>query len=258
VIAYRKDTRPELLYAPDVKLMNFQLGEAYTRRLHFLSLLKLPEGTFDFAKRVPDKDIYLLAPTAQLVVRTDFHPALVDLLIQASQEVGTPAGVFERQGDFPSPKYIDFPLSKDAKRFYENGPPILQRFLPFWMANLLYRMKIMLLPLIVLLFPLLKLLPPFYQWRVRYRIYSWYKELMRIDAEILNRSPHQPTDQFTFQLDTIEKQVSQISVPLGFSRELYDMRVHIQLLRERLLTDGVDHCPETVESETKNRQLSSG
>ena len=99
-------------------------------------------------------------------------------------------------------------------------------------------MKIMLLPLIALLFPLVKLLPPFYSWRVRSRIYRWYDELMEIDNEILNTDIGQQKDEFLSRLETIEKNVSQISVPLGFTRELYDMRVHIELLREKLLAVG--------------------
>ena len=121
----------ELLWSPDIRLLNFRRGEAYTRRLRFLSLLKLPEGTMDFNANIPKQDVHLLAPTAQLVVRKDFHPALIDLILLAAQEVGSPAGVFEQWGEFPVPKYLDYPLSSQAERFYKSGPPFLQRYLPF-------------------------------------------------------------------------------------------------------------------------------
>jgi hypothetical protein len=135
---------------------------------------------------------------------------------------------------------VDFPLSSDAKRYYRNGPPFLQQFLPFWVANFLNRMKILLLPLVALLFPLIKLLPPFYQWRMRSRIFRWYDQLMEIDHEILHGNIVNRTDDFMSRLKVIEQQVSQVSVPRGYYRELYDMRVHIELMREKLVTVAKD------------------
>jgi uncharacterized protein len=102
--------------------LNFDRGEAYTRRLQFLSLLRLPEGVVDFTQNIPREDVYLLAPTAQLVTHKDFHPALSDRLLLAAAEAGSPAGVFEKRGDFPAPRYLDYPLSDAARRFYESGP----------------------------------------------------------------------------------------------------------------------------------------
>ena len=235
VVAYRGGGDDRLMLDPDIRLMSFLRAEAYTRRLHFLSLLKFPEGAFNFTYNLPEQDIYLLAPTAQLVVRDDFHPALVDLLLGAAKEVGSPTGLFERRGDFPAPRYLDYPLSGDAERFYNSGPHWLQRLLPFWLANLVSRMKIMLLPLVALLFPLARLLPPFYSWRMRSRIYRWYDQLMQIDYEIVNEDVRSRREDYLSRLDVVERNVSQISVPLGFSRELYDMRVHIQMLREKLI-----------------------
>jgi len=97
------------------------------------------------------------------------------------------------------------------------------------------------LPLLALLLPLIKLLPPFYSWRMRSRIYRWYDQLMDIDYEILNSDGRLRKDEFLSRLDIVEQNVSQISVPLGFSRELFDMRVHIEMLRKKLsAADAVD------------------
>jgi TRAP transporter TAXI family solute receptor len=257
VVAYRGHAGRKLLFDPDIRLMNFQRGEAYTRRLHFLSLVKLPEGVVDFSSNIPAEDVYLLAPTAQLVVRKDFHPALTDLLLLAAGEAGSPAGVFEKQGDFPTPQYIDYPLSGAAEQFHKSGPPFLRRYLPFWLANLLIRMKIMLLPLLALLFPLFKLLPPFYKWRVRSRIFRWYDRLMEIDSEMLHGGIADRKDEFLSRLSAIEQQVSQISVPRGYSRELYDMRIHIQMLREKLVAAGADTCPTAPVSPIGDKRLST-
>lgn len=240
VIAYQQKTIRELCRSPGVQLLSFHRASAYTSHFHFLSRLTLPEGAVDFVDNIPHENITLLSPTAQIIVRNDFHPALTDLLLSAVKEVGTPADLFTKPGEFPSPSYVDFPLSSDAERFYTRGPTFLRRYLPFWLANFLIRMKIMLLPLLALLFPLFKLLPPIYRWKVRSRIFRWYDQLMAIDYQILHGYASERKNEYLSQLDAIEQKVSKISVPRGYSRELYDMRIHIEMLRKKLMSAGED------------------
>jgi TRAP transporter TAXI family solute receptor len=240
VVATREKNIQKLLYSHDVKMLSFRRGEAYAQRLHYLSLLKVPEGAFDFTNNIPKEDLYLLAPTAQLVTREGFHPALVDLLLHAAEEMGSPIKVFEKPGEFPAPRNLDFPLSDAAAQFYKHGSPFLQQHFPFWVANFLIRMKILLLPLLGLLFPLIKFFPPFYKWRMRSRIFRWYDTLMEIDYEMLHDDIIEHKDEFMSRLNEIEQQVSEISVPRGYSRELYDMRIHIEMLRKKLMNAGTD------------------
>jgi hypothetical protein len=118
-------------------------------------------------------------------------------------------------------------------------------------------MKIMLLPLLALLFPLFKLLPPFYKWRMRSRIFRYYDRLMEIDSEMLHGDIADRKDEFMSRLSAIEQQVSQISVPRGYSRELYDMRIHIQMLREKLVAAGADICPTASVTPIADQRLSN-
>ena len=171
-----------LFASPAVELASLERVDAYTRRLRYLSALQLPEGTVDLAQNIPPRDTRLLAPAAQLVAGDDLHPALVDLLLQAAERAHSDGGWFEDPGEFPSPQRIDFPLNPDAARYYEHGPPFLQRYLPFWAASLIDRLKIMLVPLVVLLLPLLKVMPPIYTWRMRSRVYRWYRELDAVES----------------------------------------------------------------------------
>jgi hypothetical protein len=123
----------------------------------------------------------------------------------------------------------------------------LRRFLPFWLANFLIRMKIMLLPLLALFIPLVKLLPPFYRWRVRSRIFRWYDQLAKLDQELLADGSDRRLGELVARLNWIEGQVTRISVPLGYSKDLYDMRVHIDLLRRKLAEAGlVTSCSEAA------------
>jgi hypothetical protein len=144
-------------------------------------------------------------------------------------------GGFEREGAFPAPKYLDFDLSEEAKRFYQHGPSFLQRYLPFWVATFLTRMKIMLLPLILLLFPLFKIMPLAYRWKMRSKIYRWYSKLEPVDPKVHKDDLPEHLDDFISALDLIEEQVSTISVPLSYSEELYALRLHIGMYKRRVV-----------------------
>ncbi len=223
-----------LLEAGAVRPMSLARAEAYARRYRFLSHVVLPEGVIDLARNIPDRDVALLAPTANLVAREDLHPALAVLLLEAATAVHGAGGLFERPGQFPAPHNLDFPLSTAAQRYFELGPPFLQRYLPFWAANLVDRLKIMLLPLVTLLFPLFKIVPPTYRWRVRSRVYRWYRELQAIDERIAKAGPAADLPGLARELARIEDEVSQLHVPLAYADTLYQLRLHIAFLRGKL------------------------
>jgi hypothetical protein len=63
----------------------------------------------------------VLAPTANLIVRDDLHPALQSLLLQAASEVHGKSGFFQDAGEFPSYKDQMLPLSPDAARYFKSG-----------------------------------------------------------------------------------------------------------------------------------------
>ena len=234
VTTHRSPYLHQLRKSKSITLMGLQRAEAYALRYHYLHVLKLPEGVIDFQANVPSRDLNLVAPSTQLVARSDLHPALIELFLQTAKEVHESGGGFERRGEFPAPKYLDFELSKEAKRFYQSGPPFLQRYLPFWVANFLNRMKIMLLPLVALLYPLFKLMQPIYRWQMRSRIYRWYSELESVDLEINKEGLTVNLDEYFLMLDNLENKVSNISVPHAYSEELYNLRLHIDMLRNQL------------------------
>jgi hypothetical protein len=223
-----------LLHRQDIRLMSFARAAAYTRIHHALATLTLPEGTIDLQADIPPHATTLLAATANLVAREDFHPALVSLLLQAATRVHGAGGLFEQPGEFPSASNVDFPLNPHAQHYYRYGQPFLQRYLPFWTANLIDRLKIMLLPLITLLVPMFKLMPPVFRWQVRRKIYRWYRELQALDAQTPAETPAARFREMLQQLDAIEEEVRQVRVPLSYRDELYNLRLHIDLVRQRL------------------------
>ena len=102
-------TMRDLLTDPAITAFNFTQADAYTRRIRYLNKLVLLEGSIDFGKNIPDHDINLLSPTVELLARSDLHPALSDLLLEAASAVHSRAGRYQRQGEFPAPLEHEYP-----------------------------------------------------------------------------------------------------------------------------------------------------
>jgi len=234
VISPRAPVMCDALAIPGVHLLSIKRAPAYALQHRFLSVLTLPEGAINLRSNVPPSDTMLLAPATTLVASEKFHPALVELILSIARRIHGEAGLFEQAGEFPARKFLDFPISDAAKRFFDSGPPFLQRYLPFWAADLIDRLKIILLPLITLVYPLFKLIPPTYDWRMRSRINRWYKDLQAIEDHIQTKEPNEDLSSEVAELDRLEANVGKLSVPLAYANPLYTLRSHIALLRDEL------------------------
>jgi hypothetical protein len=224
-----------MFYTPELELFDFTQAEAYARRFPYLSVLTLPRGAIDFQRNLPKRDVTLIAPMANLVVRDTLHPALVDLLLQAAIDVHGGAGLFQRAGQFPSPRGAEITLSKEAERYYRSGKPLLQRYLPFWAATLIDRLVIMLVPAIAVLIPLSRIAPALYSWRVRRRVFRYYGELKLLELEAQYAPESRTREQWIAELDRIEQAAHRISMPLTFADHVYTLRSHVQMVRGALL-----------------------
>ena len=222
-----------LLQTPGVKLMSFTQSDAYSRRLPFLSPVLLPRGVVDIATDVPALDVRLVASTTALLTRNETHPALVQLFSQASQTVHGGAGWFNRARDFPNATHSEFDLSKEAERNLKSGAPLLQHYLPFWMANLIERMWLALGIIVAILLPLSRIIPPMYKFRIRSRIFKWYGQLRHIEEQLI-QNPEAKSSLRT-ELDDLDVRVGTISVPLSYADELYALRSNINLVRRKLI-----------------------
>ena len=221
-----------LLQTPGVHLYEYAHAEAYARRFPYLVPVVLPRGVVDLSRDVPGEDVTLIATTTALVSREDTHPALMQLFVQAASRIHGGAGWIARAGEFPNARAGEYPLAKEAQRFYQGGPPLLQRYLPFWLANLVDRMWVALFSIVAVLIPLSRLLPPLYEFRVRSRIFRWYRNLRQIEADLQERDASR--EDLLAALDKLERRAFAVTVPLSYADELYALRQHIDLVRARL------------------------
>lgn len=220
-----------LLQTPGVKLMDFAQSEAYSRRFAFLSPAVLPRGVVDLAANIPPQDVRLVAPTTTLLTRTGTHPALLQLFALAGNEIHGIAGWFKQAREYPKLANNEMPISAEAERSIRNDKPFLQRYLPFWVANLVERMWLVMGLIIAIMLPLSRIVPPLYEFRVRSRIFRWYGQLRDIENRIDNAGD---PDTLLEDLSDLEHRAEKISVPLSYANELYALRSNIQLVRKKL------------------------
>jgi hypothetical protein len=223
-----------LLGIPGVSVMNFDEATAYTRVFPYLDELELPPGVLDLRRRVPPETIHLISPTAELVARTNLHPAISDLLIEAAQEVHGMAGLLQKAGQFPNPVVREYRISEDATRYYKSGKSFLYRTLPFWLATVVDRLLVLLLPIAVLLFPALRLIPALFTWRVRSRIYRYYGSLIAIERDAMRDSSAEERSKLLAELDRIEASLDTLRMPLAYADGFYVLREHVRFVRERM------------------------
>jgi hypothetical protein len=222
----------ELLRSQDIHLFSFKQAAAYSRKLSYLSVLALPQGSIDFGKNIPAQDVYLLGPTVELIAREHLHPALSDLLLEAAREVHGRATLLQHKGEFPAPLEHDFRISSDAMRFYKSGKSFFYRYLPFWLASLTSRIVVVFLPMIVVMIPILRSIPAVYRWRIRSRIFPWYRALLALERELLTAPDSAKRAELLGRLDAIERAVHKVKVPASFADQFYSLRVHIDFVRE--------------------------
>ena len=216
--------------------MNFSQAEAYSRRIGYLNKIELPEGAIDITRNIPKHKVMLVGPTVELIARAGLHPALSDLLLGAAHEIHGGSNILQHQGEFPSPLSHEFRLSEDASRYYKSGKSFLYRNLPFWLATLVNRILVVIVPILVVLIPGLRMLPPIYRWRIRSRIYRWYGALLELERGLLAENSPAELAALVKNLDDIEHAVNRMKVPKSFGDQFYVLRQHINLVRERLLS----------------------
>lgn len=221
----------ELLADKHVELVSFDRADAYVAVFPYLRKVVVPEGAGSLAANLPARDVTLIASTSSLLVRTDLHPAIQFLLLQAADEIHSAGGVLNRPSQFPTPEPVDVPLSSEAGPFYKSGGNFLQRNLPFRLWVFMPRFLLLLIPLIGILYPLSKAIPAVIEMIVNARLDRVYAALREVDRRI---DADEAPEKLVSDIERIEKTVRQMRVPAGYARALYTLRQHATLVRGRL------------------------
>ena len=223
-----------LLENPNVRIMSLPMAEAFTRIFPELARLVLPQGVIDIARNIPPNDVQLIGSTTKVLVRSDLHPEIVQLLLQTMVEVHGGSNIFQRTGEFPNSTDVEYPVAPAAIDFYKNGPSFMQRHLPLWLSVHAQRAIAVLVTAIALGLPLFRFLPMAYNWITRRRLFYWYGQLKDLEASFDFSLTDKNLAEKQAEIERIEEAVSHIRFPLTFSDQLYNLRSHIDIVRRKI------------------------
>jgi TRAP transporter TAXI family solute receptor len=220
----------------NLKLMSFSQADALVQKIPSLSKIILPRASTSVAEDLPRSDVTLLAATALLVSKDTLHPALVYLLLDAAHTVHGGEDYFTPLGTFPNLNTEEFPISDESVRYFKSGQPFLYRNLPFWLASLIERRLLILVPFAALLFGLIQALPRLLEARMKKRLVVWYREIKALEDEVWNSS--EPTRaqiaQWSEEIESIDANASQIRIPYRYFQDVYTLKQAIGVVRDRI------------------------
>jgi TRAP transporter TAXI family solute receptor len=224
-----------LLEDDSLRLASLRHAEGLSRRFPYFQAVTLKRGAVNPAQNQPARDVAMIATTANLVIPQDLHPALAYLLLDAARQTHARPTLFSRAGDFPSPAGVDFLLADESDRYFKNGRPWLQRYLPFWLANFVQRLVLFIVPLAALMFPLMRFMPFLLGWKHQRKLFQRYGELKFLEADIAAHplTPDKAANALA-RLDAMEQEVVSHRFALDFSDRVYTLRQHIDFVRHHL------------------------
>ncbi len=234
VISANSPNIKKLLEDDQLELFSFKRADAYSKIFPFLSPLVLGEGIINLKENIPNRQKILLGTTATLVASKSIHPDWIRLLLKAAKKIHSKATIFSDENQFPTYKYTQIPMDKDAKNYIIKGDSFLEKILPFWMASMIDRLAIMIIPLLTLLFPLFKGILPLYRWRVRKAIYKWYKILFDIDSKIEDLDKEELEKTKKELLNLLDEIQEETKIPLSYMGEYYTLKEHANLILDKI------------------------
>ncbi len=122
------------------------------------------------------------------------------------------SSAFQHYGEFPSLNYVDLPLHESARKYFKEGPSLLYRYMPFWLASIFDRIGVV-LPIAALVLSIARYAPPAYSWFIQNRINRCYGELRYLEDELDRAGAEGDRSDFARRLRDIEDRVASLSTP---------------------------------------------
>lgn len=230
-------TLREIIFDRSLNMVNLLHAEALARRHRFLTVLTLPAGTLDLVSVSPAVDVKLVATEANLVVRNDLHPDLLRLLTFAAVELHSRGGFFADRNYFPNTQHTDLPISREAMTYVERikaGDSTLDRYLPFWVAAIIDRYLLFILPIALIVLQLLGRSPLLYRTYMRNIINRWYKIVHRIELRVEHMQLTE-IDAAVAELEDVDQRIThELDLSNSYMPNVYELRTHIQYVIGRI------------------------
>ena len=227
-----------LLQQPTLQIIGAERSATLAAQLPNLKPLLLPQGSIEFRGDIPPRDLTLMAMQTHLLVKPDTHPALQRLLLEAAVEIHEFPNFLQRQGEFPSVRGADFPVSPVAVAFSRGERPWMENLFQYGKAQKAELLLYAIVPLLLAMLAALICIPRLFDWHVTATLNRFYGKLKFVEDDVERAATDQPMALrgLLERLDDIERKVVELELPDEFSDRWYTLREHLASARARLLT----------------------
>jgi uncharacterized protein len=224
-----------LLNTPGIYLANLKRSAALGERMPYLDARFAAAGSLNASRLQPPQDMVLLSTVASVLVREDVHPMIKRSLMHVMLQQHSAAGPLHRSNEFPHLKRLEFPSTSQARDVLREGLPWLERHVSVQVAQWLYRLLLIGLPLALAAWMLCKLIPGYLIWRIDSRINRWYGELKFIENDLNQGEPGGlEMAQFRTRLRDIGRQVAGFPMPKNYMQRMFLLQQHIALVSGKM------------------------
>jgi uncharacterized protein len=224
-----------LLQVPGIHLISLRRSAALVERMPYLDARFVSAGSLNAANNQPPKDLYLLSSLASIVVRGDVHPMIKRALADVALQLHAGAGPLHSSGEFPHLKRLEFPSSSQARDVMRHGLPWMESALGMRLAQWVYRLLLIGLPVALIAFTLCRIVPAYLRWLMESTINRWYGELKYIENDLKSSQPGGlEIARFRTRLRDIETKVTRFEAPRSFMQRMYVLKHHVLFVKNQL------------------------
>jgi TRAP-type uncharacterized transport system substrate-binding protein len=231
---YESGNAQALLQDKDVQIMNFPIAHAIAKHMGFAEVVTLPRGALRFSPPRPTEDLQMVATTTTLLAHQDLHPAIQHLLLRATRDAQQKrADFFSRPGGFPA--FIDLatPRSSVAEKYYAKGPPLLDGYLPHWLASFFDTAWFTLATIFAILYPLFRMIPGYRKVLFEIVASSVYQTIFYLEIELYKAANAAEIRVCLEKIEKLNLKIREMWVPKG-AKEAYSFVVNsMEILLKR-------------------------
>jgi TRAP-type uncharacterized transport system substrate-binding protein len=225
----------EAIFDPKLIFVPLSFVDALASKLSGASAVTIPAGAIALSPPRPPEAVKILALRASLIASTNLHPALVDRFVKAATELHGDRDILHGYREYPSVTSPPVPMSATVQELIISGPSFLHDFLPYWIAAQFGRVLLVVLPLLLIALPILRAIPSAYVWFQNRRIWNHYQRIAVLELELSNASTREEVNAVKKQLDELDTDLANLNLPLAYRQGAYDVRLHVDLIRQEIL-----------------------
>lgn len=229
-------TIEKILQNPSIRIFDFSMSDAYTKKLKFLETIHLPKGSFDLVKFKPEQDVKMVATTTDILINKNLHPGIQYLFLHTAYKLDhTSKSFFNRSGGFPAYTISQIPLSDTADRYYTKGMPALYGYVPFWVSSFFDQIWLLALAGFAIVYPLFKIIPNLRKLYVSFCLVDCYEELTDIDNRLMKPLDSDQFHHLLEEFDKLEHKINHLWIPSNAQADFYILKNSVEVVRSRLI-----------------------